>query len=256
MANVARDEENLWEQRLQPIWEKADGAVLLKVDRLCGLHTAEQRRLIRQALREIKGDLNSIGIAHIDGILALLDRPEGAGRLQIPGLDICRSFEWLRIGQQEENKCARLDYSLEFEAPAQVVLPRTSQVLHIELIEASDSKAAIKGYNEVSLLDFERLRGPLTVRNWRPGDRYAPEGSEKKIKQLFQRDRIPVWERQGWPVMTSGDKIVWAKQFGAAAEVAPDSGTRTLLHIREESRVDSHEPKRRSKASERRDTTG
>jgi tRNA(Ile)-lysidine synthase len=238
------------------VWEKANGAVLLKVDQLCGLHAAEQRRVIRGGLREIKGDLNSIGIAHIDGILALLDRQEGAGRLQIPGLDIRRSFEWLRIGKQEENKCVRRDYSLQFEAPAQVALPRSSQVLHIDLVEAWDSKATNKGYNEVSFLDFERLRGPLAVRNWRPGDRYAPEGSEKKIKQLFQRDRIPIWERQGWPVMTSGDKIVWAKQFGVAAEVAPSSATRTLLHIREESRVDSHEPKRRPKASERRDSTG
>jgi tRNA(Ile)-lysidine synthase len=93
----------------------------------------------------------------------------------------------------------------------------------------------INRYNEVSFLDVDRLCGPLTVRNWRPGDRFSPQGADnKKIKHLFQRARIPNWERKGWPVMTSGDKVVWCKQFGVSQEVAPGANTRTVLSIREE----------------------
>ena len=42
----------------------------------------------------------------------------------------------------------------------------------------------------------------LTLRNWRPGDQYQPAGSnqEQKLKILFQKARIPQWERGGWPV--------------------------------------------------------
>jgi tRNA(Ile)-lysidine synthase len=73
------------------------------------------------------------------------------------------------------------------------------------------------------------------VRNWRPGDQYRPIGhaSAIKIKDLFQKARIPLWERRRWPVITCQDSIVWAARFGPAAELAADPGTRTLLTVRQ-----------------------
>jgi tRNA(Ile)-lysidine synthetase-like protein len=129
-----------------------------------------------------------------------------------------------------------------------VVIPGR-QTIAVDVI-AGSSFSEVNGYNELSFLDFDRLCGPLTVRSWRPGDRYSPSGTNEKIKHLFQRARIPVWERQGWPVMTSDDKVVWAKGFGVAVEVAPSASTRTLLRIRQELPGDSSESNRRLEASE------
>jgi len=75
----------------------------------------------------------------------------------------------------------------------------------------------------------------LELRNWRPGDQYQPVGHSggERIKLLFQQARIPLWERRGWPVITSGNGIVWARRFGPAADLAATAKSRVLLKIQE-----------------------
>ena len=84
-------------------------------------------------------------------------------------------------------------------------------------------------------LDWDRISGALEVRNWRPGDRYKPidHSGEEKIKQLFQQARIPLWERRSWPVITSAEGIVWARQFGPEAGLAATEDSRVLLKVQE-----------------------
>jgi hypothetical protein len=60
---------------------------------------AVARRLVRRAMEMAKGDLRGIDFGHIRSVMDLARSTEGHGRLQAPGLDIFRSFEWLRFGQ-------------------------------------------------------------------------------------------------------------------------------------------------------------
>jgi len=72
------------------------------------------------------------------------------------------------------------------------------------------------------------------LRNWHPGDQFVRAGhSSEKIKTLFQLARIPIWDRQGWPVITCGDRIVWTRRFGVSSEFAAGSESRRLLRIEE-----------------------
>ena len=66
---------------------------------LAALPLAVARRLVRRAMELVKGDLRGIDFGHIAAVLDLARSTEGHGRLQAPGLDIFRSFEWLRFGQ-------------------------------------------------------------------------------------------------------------------------------------------------------------
>jgi tRNA(Ile)-lysidine synthetase-like protein len=45
-------------------------------------------------------------------------------------------------------------------------------------------------------------------------------GSEEKLKRLFQEKKTPAEKRPMWPVLTCGNRVVWAKEFGVAAEFA------------------------------------
>ncbi|MEI9815258.1 MAG: tRNA lysidine(34) synthetase TilS [Acidobacteriota bacterium] len=72
----------------------------------------------------------------------------------------------------------------------------------------------------------------LELRAWRPGDRYQPEGHAHpiRVKELFQKARIPSWERASWPILTSKGKILWVKKFGPAAGL---EGAAAAMVIRE-----------------------
>ena len=89
----------------------------------------------------------------------------------------------------------------------------------------------------------------MELRNWRPGDQFTRTGrSSEKVKTLFQLARIPIWDRQGWPVITSGDRIVWTRRFGVASECVPAQNSSRILRIVEQD-LDSAESNTTDSAS-------
>ena len=237
-AEWAQAEESYWDEAVRSIWPRLateqNGFVLLSCPELGRLPMASARRVIRYAIDRAKGDLRGVDFRHIAAILDIVSGSAGHGRVQLPGLEVLRSFDWLRFAGPEPR---RAGYRLAAPVPGRVTVPGLNLVLCLELIEKPEtSEPSVYVYNEeMGSLDWPRLSTSLTVRNWHPGDRYRPAGStgEQKIKILFQHARIPVWERGHWPVLVDGESIVWTRRFGAAAGVEAHSGSRSVLRIRE-----------------------
>jgi len=244
-ADWAQAEEAYWDAELARLAPahliREPPAVLLRIEPLSELPLAAARRLIRRALEMAKGDLRGIGFEHLSGVLDLAASSEGHGRIQIPGLDIFRSFEWLRIAPPTTDNLETRNYRLPLGIPGVVRLPGQNSVIHLELFENTQVTELLENvYNErVACLDWNRISRSLPatveVRNWRPGDQYQRAGhaGPEKIKFLFHQARVPLWERRHWPVLTSGDMILWARRFGPAAGFAASPGTSTVLAIRE-----------------------
>jgi hypothetical protein len=67
---------------------------------------------------------------------------------------------------------------------------------------------------------------------------------------LFQNARVPLWERQAWPVLVNGEDIIWTRRFGVAAAYARSARTVRVLHVREvsgETSCESNQPDLASK---------
>jgi tRNA(Ile)-lysidine synthase len=213
------------------------GAILLRAPVLAALPLAVARRLVRRAMELAKGDLRAIDFGHIRSVMDLARSTEGHGRLQAPGLDIFRSFEWLRFGKLGGGLETR-NYRLTLAVPGTVRVPGTNLTISLELIDKlAPSVSSDWVYNsQMGCLDWQRLSGSLELRNWRPGDQYQPVGysGQEKIKTLFQQARIPLWERRYWPVLTDGPSIVWARRFGPAAALVAEQDAKVILRIRED----------------------
>ena len=234
-AEWAQAEESWWDREITRIAERAllpgRGFVLLKVGDMAELPLAVARRLVRRAVERAKGDLRSIGFEHIEAILALAGSTEGSGRLQVPGLDVYRSFEWVRFAKPGLDTLENRNFRLLLAVPGTVEVPGSTTVIHLEVMNSTEG-----GYNkDVGRLDWARLAGTLELRNWRPGDQYCPAGHHGpvKIKTLFQESRIPLWERRNWPVIARGNEIIWVRLFGPAAEYVAGAESRSVLLIRE-----------------------
>lgn len=240
-ADWALEEESYWEAEIDRIASRRlvskPPAIFLRADELRGLPAATARRLVRRAIETVKGDLRAIDFAHIGAVLSLAGQPQGDGRLQIPGVDVYRSFEWLRLGPPGMDNLENRNFRFPATVPGNVPLPGGGPVIVLELIENTHvTELSDSRYNrDVDYLDWDRISSALEVRNWRPGDQYRPVGhsGEEKIKLLFQQARIPLWERRSWPVITSQDEIIWARRFGPAADWAATSGSRVLLKVEE-----------------------
>ena len=241
-ADWALAEEAWWDAEIDRLssqhFTAQDGAILLRADLLSAQPPAVARRLVRRAMEMTKGDLRGIDFGHIAAVMDLARSTEGHGRLQAPGLDIFRSFEWLRFGQPGGGGLENRNYRLALAVPGTVRVPGANLTISLELIDKSGSLALPDWvYNDwVGGLDWQRLSGSLELRNWRPGDEYQPVGysGQEKIKALFQQARIPLWERRHWPVVTDGSSIIWARRFGPAAGLAAGQDAKAILRIRED----------------------
>jgi tRNA(Ile)-lysidine synthase len=239
-ADWAFEEERYWEReigRLAGLYlTLRPPAVLLRADRLWELPRAVARRLVRRAIELTNGDMRGIDFCHVDAVLRLGASVEGSGRLQLPGLDVYRSFDWIRVSPLRKGSSEGRLLSVPVEVPGSARLPGAGSTVGFEIL-GPDS-----GYTgRMRHLDWERISVPLELRNWRPGDQYRPFGSarEEKIKTLFQESRVPLWERRYWPVVTSGSSIIWTRRFGPSSDFAATEGTRVVLAIREIDNVES-----------------
>jgi tRNA(Ile)-lysidine synthase len=236
-AEFAQAEESYWDREIDGLAElhltRTPDSVLVRAELLAALPPAVGRRLVRRAIHLAKGDLRRIDFRHVERVLELAGAPAGGGRTQVPGLDVRRSFDWLRLGAPLSRKL----YSLKPLVPGVTPIPWTSLAISLELIEKSET-SGLPGnvYNiEMGCLDWKRLAGSLELRNWRFGDQYQPMGlaGAEKIKTLFQLQRIPVWERTQWPVLTDGSSILWARRFGPSADFAGGPESSIVLKIGE-----------------------
>jgi tRNA(Ile)-lysidine synthase len=236
-ADLSLAEEAYWQAEMERLaglhFSSRDGAILMSAATLAALPLAAARRLVRHAIQFAGGDRLAGSFRHVARVLALAARPQGTGRTQLPGIEIRRSFDWLCFAP-----AAPADgYSVCPTVPGITLVPGTDLAISLELFENPETtRFPDNVYNgEVGCLDWNRLSGPLELRNWRPGDQYQPVGipAAKKIKTLFQQARIPVWERAQWPVLTDAKSIVWVRRFGTAAGITAGIESSRVLAVGE-----------------------
>ncbi|HEX6547096.1 MAG TPA: tRNA lysidine(34) synthetase TilS, partial [Bryobacteraceae bacterium] len=233
-AAAAQTEEDYWGGLIESLFKNfartSHHGLLCDVDYLNAQHLAVQRRLVRRAFREVKGDLKLIDMAHVDAVLGICKSQEGHDRVQVPGLDALRSYGTLRIVSGSGSLGQRL-YRIPVIPGKEIELPFYAGRICVSATPPEPRKRQIydkfidvKDHSEKLDLDVARLGGAealnrLVVRNWAPGDEYQPLGyrAKKKVKELFQQNRVLLWERRHWPVLDLNGEIVWVRGFGPAA---------------------------------------
>jgi tRNA(Ile)-lysidine synthase len=244
-AAWALGEEEYWAaelDRLEPLYliEKPE-IILISTKPFLKLPVAVQRRLLRRAMERVRGSLRAIDFQHVEAVRKMMETREGSGRIQLPDLDLYRSFDWLRLAPVGIDSRQERDFEEPLMIPGRTDLPNRKLTIDVELVSEPDVSGV---YNvEMEGLDWDQCASSLSspglrLRNWRPGDQYQPRGraTAEKIKTLFQEYRIPLWERRTWPVVVNageGGCIVWSRRFGVASKFAAGPESRRVLMIRE-----------------------
>ena len=255
-AEIARGEEEYWQDEVARLMESAwsssspgksyareacdskketvTSGGALRIDVLRRLPLALQRRLVRSGA-ELLG--LRLEFQHLREILRLSESGPKSGPKSAPlphDWKVVRTGEELRFqpplaGETED---APTEYEYSLCVPGRVEVPETSSMFEAVAVGMGNSMA---GYNPDHLFDPAALSKELQVRNWRPGDRFWPAHTKcpKKIKELLQTHHITLEERKLWPVVVSGEEIVWVRGFPAARRFLPKGNAREAMLIRE-----------------------
>jgi tRNA(Ile)-lysidine synthase len=192
-----------------------------------GEPVAVQRRLVKAIGENARIPLE---FKHVGEILRMAAEDDASRKeLALPlGWKLVREAEELVFVTPDLREPAPPhDYEYELPVPGQVVVYEAGSAIEARHVPAE----AQPGYNPDHLLDAESLPGPLKVRNWRPGDKFWPSHtkSPKKIKELLQERHVTPPERKFWPVVASGDEIVWVRGFQAPAKLRAKPGRTAIL---------------------------
>ncbi|MCR4424775.1 MAG: tRNA lysidine(34) synthetase TilS [Firmicutes bacterium] len=89
---------------------------------------------------------------------------------------------------------------------------------------------------EWAVFDQDELPGELSARPWSSGDRMAPFGmaGTKKLSDLFSDLKIPRRDRSSYPVVLSGDRVIWVAGLRAGRDAPVVGQTRRVLALARE----------------------
>jgi tRNA(Ile)-lysidine synthase len=205
--------------------------------------TALSKRMVRRIVEGVKPRAGQLGAHHVEAVLELARSGQNGSALSLPGgVEVHRErdalvFCGIAKGKSETvfRTAREYEYGIELTSGAELVrVPELGCAFRFRVIDWPPKRGETK--EEGTVLDRHRLRAPVVLRNWRPGDRLRPVGhrSAHKLKRLLNEKRIHRWERDGWPVLTSGGVLVWARGFPVDAEFAADERTRAGVVIVEE----------------------
>lgn len=212
LADVAREEETCWTHEIDRLAAETlvvrASEVEFPVITLETLPRPLARRLIRRAILLTKGDLRRIDYRHIEAVLSI------QRRLKLPGVTVTRSFDWVHFAPAAPITTSAV---IQIDHPGTYPSPDRRTRICVDIAQESTAKACANLNMEAC-----EVYWPLELRGWQPGDHYRPQGHSRdhKIKEMFQKARVPSWRRDSWPILSCGGRVLWSRQFGVAQEFA------------------------------------
>ncbi len=202
-----QSEEDYWQeligQKFADLVVSYEDGLRLSRPLLLAQHPALRLRLLREALRQLRGDLQKIESVHLRAVEGLLAGQRVQAQLDLPGCWVARRYEtlWLRDVAPEELS----SFDLSLPIPGELELP-DGRVLCTCLQDEQGGESA-----NVAEFSFADLAQSLRVRCWRAGDRFEPQGmaGHKKLKNFFADNRVEREDRLRIPLLVSENTILW-----------------------------------------------
>ena len=223
LAQISTAEEDWLQQIIEPIFEESicqrfADRLTLSIDQLKAMHPALQRRFLRKAISEVKGNLRRITYGHIEAARKHLKCEISCGSTDLPDR-IRLSKIGGKLTISKENKPLRetgaapgkVCYNYRIQKPETVFVKEIHARLHFSEVPAPSDMDALDTGHRIALFDMNSIRFPLVLRNFRPGDRFSPLGmtGTQKVKDFFINNKISRDARESYPMLLSDNRIIW-----------------------------------------------
>lgn len=202
-------------------------AVINKND-FINLHSAVKARCILLAYEYVAKSGKDIEYKHIEYISSNISEDTHKTIINLPHDVICKA-EYEKIIFQKKQVVQNFEYSLNENE--QLFIKEVNLTLKTSLI----SKNEVVFTKGREYFDFEKLKLPLTVRNFNEGDKFVPLGMQghQKLKNLFVNLKIPESDRKKQLLVLSGDDIINIHNLRRSDLYKIDNSTEKILMLEE-----------------------
>lgn len=197
------------------------------------LHISIKKRVLMQLYKEILSNNNRVlEKTHLDRALSFIEKGDSGKYIVLPdGVKLCCEFGNFHF---EESKEEAMLESLVLSKGSNSF---GSHKLMLEYFLRNSPKAPDIVYTlfKQAFFDCDKIIGEIHVRTRKTGDTVIGEGITKSLKEYFINKKIPLSERDTYPIVCDEKGIIWVPEMCVADRVKITSETKNVLTIKIES---------------------
>ncbi|MDE0427227.1 MAG: tRNA lysidine(34) synthetase TilS [Candidatus Poribacteria bacterium] len=209
-------------------------------------HIALQRRVLRQSVAEMLGDMNDLYFVHYEAMLNLIE-----GNVPNTAVALPNSLRFRRVYQHlvfERGTSAELSligesnsFTHSLVVPGKTLIMALKAEITAEVGEVSSHETLTPSDGKFeAIFDYEKLKetfaevSPFIVRNRQRGDRFQPYGMQgtKKVKDFFIDAKVPRYKRDSIPLLVCGDQVLWLIGYTTCEPFKIKPSTQQYLYLR------------------------
>jgi len=205
---------------------------------------ATQRNLIRRARQNLCPDGMEITFAVLDRAAKFIDHETEAPRVDLTGgLFLLRETLLTYVVSDPSNlpfdfwpQLPNGKNSVSIEVPDAFPLSGgwTIHCEYWDIPSLAIQKAKANENPYQTWMDADRMQGALKLRVRQDGDRFQPLGMEDhevKLSDFFINAKLPQRARGRWPLLCSGDEVVWVPGYRPSHNVRLTETTKKVLYF-------------------------
>jgi tRNA(Ile)-lysidine synthase len=231
---LLQDDERYLDRDTAAAWDRvaqrlAPDCYAMGLDLFFSLEPALQSRLLRFGVARLEADL-TLTAPQVGALMALARSEKSGGLISLrEGVQVARAGRHLHLMKALPEPPRQAATVLK-DCPGGVESPPGWRW---RLTLRPGPPGDLPPPPETAWLKAEALSLPLTVRGWRPGDRFWPQGAPgaKKLQDFLVDAKIPRWLRPHLPLVASAGEIVWVAGLRVAEPVKLLPASREMVEI-------------------------
>jgi tRNA(Ile)-lysidine synthase len=221
------------------------GYIELDVQAIRLLPVGLQRQVLRQAIQELRPGLRNVDFAAIERARRFLENPPSTRKSDlVAGLHLqlekgtCWLAGWdseLPTGNDTDWPRMTSPENKDLAVPGAIQLANGWQLSAEPVDNPMANEVGMNNADPFQVwMDAEKIIPPLQVRSRRPGDRFqllGMDGRSMKLSDLMINAKLPVRARALWPLVLSGDAIVWVPGLRPGHSCRLTESSKNAVHI-------------------------
>ncbi len=212
--------------------ESANRTVILEISQLYKCDSVLQEHLIHEALGDVAGRKKDINRKHVVAVAGLIYQETGK-ILHLPyGIRATRNYDKLVVTNKEESKeDLSIEYSFEIKESGVYKIPGQGNLNISFLVNSDDLEVSKKIYTKMA--DYDKIKDGLCIRTPQEGDYIVIDsvGNTKKLSRVFIDNKIDREKRGSWPVVASGNEVIWVIGLRYSEAYKIDQNTTKIIYM-------------------------
>ena len=224
------------------VCSRGEHALALRTDTFLTLPTALRRAILREMIHRLKPKLRDVGFEAVERASHFVKKNTRGKRIFLVGdLILSRCEDQFLLFDAEKEPLLPEYPQLVVDSPREIPIPGTVELGSGWILKAKEIRLS-QGMREtiindhtgrIAAMDAAKIKAALAIRARKPGDRIRPLGMKGtlKVADLFINHHVPRLVRTRWPLIVSGDQVLWVAGLCMSEDVRFTAETQEIVML-------------------------